>query len=118
MAGQECRLDGQEVLCSQVTLNSHDACAHWYNFCPQIPFSAHYGVYLWLVALGSCHHLGTELLMRLAGRVITRPVERRKKRIETVAASNFAPDRTVEWNKRSWATSAGASTSWLKTWTA
>ena len=62
-------------------------------------FLLHYGVYLWLVALGTAIIWGLSFLMQhWLEWVITRPVEALQKRIETVGSGNFAPDRTVEWN--------------------
>ena len=66
---------------------------------PANTFLLHYGVYLWLVALGTAIIWGLSFLMQhWLERVITRPVEALQKRIETVGSGNFAPDRTVEWN--------------------
>ena len=110
------QLDDQKYYVVKVTLNGRSAAL--VQLLPANTFLLHYGVYLWLVALGIAIIWGLSFLMQhWLERVITRPVEALQKRIETVGSGNFAPDRTVEWNNEL-ATSAGASTSWLKTWTA
>ena len=91
------QLDGQKYYVVKVTLNGRSAAL--VQLLPANTFLLHYGVYLWLVALGTAIIWGLSFLMQhWLERVITRPVEALQKRIETVGSGNFAPDRTVEWN--------------------
>ena len=91
------RLDGQKYYVVKVTLNGRSAAL--VQLLPANTFLLHYGVYLWLVALGIAIIWGLSFLMQhWLEWVITRPVEALQKRIETVGSGNFAPDRTVEWN--------------------
>ena len=91
------QLDGQKYYVVKVTLNGRSAAL--VQLLPANTFLLHYGVYLWLVALGIAIIWGLSFLMQhWLERVITRPVEALQKRIETVGSGNFAPDRTVEWN--------------------
>ena len=91
------QLDGQKYYVVKVTLN--DRSAALVQLLPANTFLLHYGVYLWLVALGTAIIWGLSFLMQhWLERVITRPVEALQKRIETVGSGSFAPDRTVEWN--------------------
>lgn len=110
------RLDGQKYYVVKVTLNGRSAAL--VQLLPANTFLLHYGVYLWLITLGIAIIWGLSFLMQhWLEWVITRPVEALQKRIETVAAATLP--RTARWSgTTSWATSAGASTSWLKTWTA
>ena len=91
------QLDGQKYYVVKVTLNGRSAAL--VQLLPANTFLLHYGVYLWLIALGIAIILGLSFLMQhWLEQVITRPVEALQKRIETVGSGNFAPDRTVEWN--------------------
>ena len=91
------QLDGQKYYVVKVTLNGRSTAL--VQLLPANTFLLHYGVYLWLVALGTAIIWGLSFLMQhWLERVITRPVEALQKRIETVGSGNFAPDRTVEWN--------------------
>lgn len=91
------QLNGQKYYVVKVTLNGRSA--PLVQLLPANTFLLHYGVYLWLVALGIAIIWGLSFLMQhWLERVITRPVEALQKRIETVGSGNFAPDRTVEWN--------------------
>ena len=92
------QLDGQKYYVVKVTLNGRSAAL--VQLLPaKYLFSLHYGVYLWLVALGTAIIWGLSFLdAALAGAGHHRPVEALQKRIETVGSGNFAPDRTVEWN--------------------
>lgn len=91
------QLDGQKYYVVKVTLNGRSAAL--VQLLPANTFLLHYGVYLWLVALGIAIIWGLSFLMQhWLEWVITRPVEALQKRIETVGSGNFAPDRTVEWN--------------------
>ena len=91
------RLDGQKYYVVKVTLNGRSAAL--VQLLPANTFLLHYGVYLWLVALGIAIIWGLSFLMQhWLERVITHPVEALQKRIETVGSGSFAPDRTVEWN--------------------
>ena len=91
------QLDDQKYYVVKVTLNGRSAAL--VQLLPANTFLLHYGVYLWLVALGTAIIWGLSFLMQhWLERVITRPVEALQKRIETVGSGNFAPDRTVEWN--------------------
>ena len=91
------QLDGQKYYIVKVTLNGRSAAL--VQLLPANTFLLHYGVYLWLIALGIAIIWGLSFLMQhWLEWVITRPVEALQKRIETVGSGNFAPDRTVEWN--------------------
>ena len=116
MGRARCNVDGQKYYIVKVTLNGRSAAL--VQLLPANTFLLHYGVYLWLVALGIAIIWGLSFLMQhWLERVITRPVEALQKRIETVGSGNFAPD--ARWSgTMSWATSAGASTSWQRTWIA
>lgn len=110
------QLDGQKYYVVKVTLNGRSAAL--VQLLPANTFLLHYGVYLWLVALGTAIIWGLSFLMQhWLEQVITRPVEALQKRIETVGSGNFAPDRTVEWNNELGDIGRGIN-SWLKTWTA
>ena len=91
------QLDGQKYYVVKVTLNGRSAAL--VQLLPANTFLLHYGVYLWLIALGIAIILGLSFLMQhWLEQVITRPVEALQKRIEAVGSGSFAPDRTVEWN--------------------
>lgn len=106
------QLDGQKYYVVKVTLNGRSAAL--VQLLPANTFLLHYGVYLWLVALGTAIIWGLSFLMQhWLERVITRPVEALQKRIETVGSGNFAPDRTVEWNNELGDIGRGIN-SWLK----
>ena len=91
------QLDGQKYYVVKVTLNGRSAAL--VQLLPANTFLLHYGVYLWLVALGIAIIWGLSFLMQYwLERVITLPVEALQKRIEAVGSGSFAPDRTVEWN--------------------
>ena len=91
------QLDGQNYYVVKVSLNGRSAAL--VQLLPANTFLQHYGVYLWLIALGIAIIWGLSFLMQhWLERVITRPVEALQKRIETVGSGNFAPDRAVEWN--------------------
>ena len=91
------QLDGQNYYVVKVTLNGRSAAL--VQLLPANTFLQHYGVYLWLIALGIAIIWGLSFFMQhWLERVITRPVEALQKRIETVGSGNFAPDRAVEWN--------------------
>ena len=91
------QLDGQKYYVVKVTLNGRGAAL--VQLLPANTFLLHYGVYLWLIALGIAIILGLSFLMQhWLDQVITRPVEALQKRIEAVGSGSFAPDRTVEWN--------------------
>ena len=91
------QLDGQKYYVVKVTLNGRGAAL--VQLLPANTFLLHYGVYLWLIALGIAIILGLSFLMQhWLEQVITRPVEALQKRIEAVGSGSFAPDRTVEWN--------------------
>ncbi len=91
------QLDGQNYYVVKVTLNGRSAAL--VQLLPASTFLQHYGVYLWLIALGIAIIWGLSFLMQhWLERVITRPVEALQKRIETVGSGSFGPDRTVEWN--------------------
>ena len=91
------QLDGQKYYIVKVTLN--DRSAALVQLLPANTFLQHYGVYLWLIALGIAIIWGLSFLMQYwLERVITLPVEALQKRIEAVGSGSFAPDRTVEWN--------------------
>ena len=91
------QLDGQNYYVVKVTLDGRSAAL--VQLLPANTFLQHYGVYLWLIALGIAIIWGLSFFMQhWLERVITRPVEALQKRIETVGSGNFAPDRAVEWN--------------------
>lgn len=91
------QLDGQNYYVVKVTLNGRSAAL--VQLLPANTFLQHYGVYLWLIALGIAIIWGLSFLMQhWLERVITRPVEALQKRIEAVGSGSFAPDRAVEWN--------------------
>lgn len=91
------QLDGQKYYIVKVTLN--DRSAALVQLLPANTFLQHYGVYLWLIALGIAIIWGLSFFMQhWLEWVITRPVEALQKRIEAVGSGSFAPDRTVEWN--------------------
>ena len=91
------RLDGQKYYVVKVTLNGRSAAL--VQLLPANTFLQHYGVYLWIIALGIAIIWGLSFLMQhWLEWVITRPVEALQKRIEAVGSGSFAPDRTVEWN--------------------
>ena len=91
------QLDGQKYYVVKVTLNGRSTAL--VQLLPANTFLLHYGVYLWLVALGIAIIWGLSFLMQYwLERVITLPVEALQKRIEAVGSGSFAPDRTVEWN--------------------
>lgn len=91
------QLDGQKYYVVKVTLNGRGAAL--VQLLPANTFLLHYGVYLWLIALGIAIILGLSFLMQhWLEQVITRPVEALQKRIEAVGSGSFAPDHTVEWN--------------------
>ena len=93
------QLDGQNYYVVKVTLNGRSAAL--VQLLPANTFLQHYGVYLWLIALGIAIIWGLSFLMQhWLEWVITRPVEALQKRIETVGSGSFAPDRTVELEYR------------------
>ena len=91
------QLDGKNYYAVKVTLDGRSAAL--VQLLPANTFLQHYGVYLWLIALGIAIIWGLSFLMQhWLERVITRPVEALQKRIGAVGSGSFAPDRTVEWN--------------------
>ena len=91
------QLDGQNYYVVKVALNGRSAAL--VQLLPANTFLQHYGVYLWLIALGIALIWGLSFLMQhWLEWVITRPVEALQKRIEAVGGGSFAPDRAVEWS--------------------
>lgn len=110
------QLDGQNYYVVKVALNGRSAAL--VQLLPANTFLQHYGVYLWLIALGIALIWGLSFLMQhWLEWVITRPVEALQKRIEAVGGGSFAPDRAVEWSNELGDIGRGIN-SWLKMWTA
>ena len=90
------QLDGQKYYIVKVTLN--DRSAALVQLLPANTFLQHYGVYLWLIALGIAIIWGLSFLMQhWLEWAITRPVEALQKRIEAVGGGDFTADPAVEW---------------------
>ncbi len=90
------QLDGQKYYVVKVTLNGRSAAL--VQLLPANTFLLHYGVYLWLLALGTAIIWGLSFLMQhWLEWAITRPVEALQKRIEAVGGGNFTADPAVEW---------------------
>ena len=90
------QLDGQKYYVVKVTLNGRSAAL--VQLLPANTFLLHYGVYLWLVALGIAIVWGLSFLMQhWLEWAITRPVEALQKRIEAVGGGDFTADPAVEW---------------------
>ena len=89
------QLNGQSYYAVKVTLNGRSAAL--VQLLPASTFLQHYGVYLWLIALGIAIIWGLSFFIQYwLELVITRPVEALQKRIETVGRRTSAASRS--WN--------------------
>ena len=111
------QLDGQKYYVVKVTLNGRSAA-----LVQLLPANTFFAALRRVPVAGRpwhCHHLGTELFdAALAGAGHHPPGGGAAKAHRNRGQRQLCPP-TARWSgTTSWATSAGASTSWLKTWTA